>query len=60
LQAKSTGRSLIGNACWRRCPQTPVTNEMDLTEWAGLAGVMVAPSLIWLQRWTHRGELTNG
>jgi hypothetical protein len=20
----------------------------------------VAPSLIWLQRWTHRGELTNG
>jgi DnaK suppressor protein len=33
---------------------------MDSTEWAGLAGVMVAPSLIWLQRWTHRGELTNG
>jgi hypothetical protein len=51
---------LIGNASSRRCPQTPVTNEMDSTEWAGLAGVMVAPSLIWLQRWTHRGELTNG
>jgi len=50
---------LIGNASSRRCPQTPVTNEMDSTEWARLAGVMVAPSLIWLQRWT-RGELTNG
>jgi hypothetical protein len=33
---------------------------MDSTEWAGLAGIMVAPSLICLQRWTHRGELTNG
>jgi hypothetical protein len=51
---------LIGNPSLRRCPQTPVTNEMDSTESAGLAGIMVAPSLIWLQRWTHRGELTNG
>jgi hypothetical protein len=60
LQAKSTGRTFIGNASSPRCPQTPDTNELDSTEWAGLAGVMVAPTLIWLQLLTHRDELTNG
>jgi hypothetical protein len=51
---------LIGNASSRSCAQTAVTNELNSTEWAGLAVVLVAPSLIWLQLLTHRGELTEG
>jgi hypothetical protein len=51
---------LIGNASSRRCPPTPVTNELDSAEWAGLAAVVVAPSLIWLPLLRHRGELTDG